>query len=162
MERYFDWLMAIVGGPGEYKDVIDVLWSTEYWSDIPNDENRANDGLELRYFYEEETGFECEKNGACTVLEMMIALANRMENAFFYDPKVGNRTNLWFWEMFYNAGFANFGKNGQKKWPFAHFLQKFLARKSGTFFFEIDKKPENWAKIEVWKQVCAHVSAIFE
>lgn len=155
---YFQWLMDIIGGPREYEDVIIELWETEYLSDIPHDENRASDGIELRYHFEVETGKKCEKTGPCTVLEMMIGLANRMENAFMYDPKVGNRTGQWFWEMFFNAGLEKLVGRGQKKWASAHFC----GGKSGRLdLFKMTKKPENWDKMEVWEQLCRYISRKF-
>lgn len=159
---YFNWLMDIIGGPGEYEDFIKLLYNTEYYSNIPNDQNRAVDGLELRYYYEKETGLLCEKTGPCSVLEMMIKLAMRTENGFLFDQKVGNRTNLWFWEMFSNAGFDKIAKNGQKKWANAHFLDKFLARETGTYFFKMAKSPENFGEMEVWEQLCRYISEKFE
>ena len=155
---YFRWLMSIIGGPREYEDVIIELWETEYYSDIPNDENRAADGIELRYHFEVETGKKCEKTGPCTVLEMMIGLANRTENAFMYDPKVGNRTGQWFWEMFFNAKMDFLIGRGQKKLG----KSPVLLDKSGRFdLFNMPKKPENWDEMEVWEQLCRYISRKF-
>lgn len=159
---YFNWLMGIIGGPGEYKNAIELLWRTEYYSNIPNDQNRAVDGLKLRYYYEQETGKKCEKIGPCSVLEMMIRLAMRTESGFLFDQKVGNRTNLWFWDMFFSAGFEKINESGQKKWANAHFLDKFLARETGTFFFKMAKSPENFGQMEVWEQLCRYISEKFD
>ena len=106
--EYYDWLMDIIKGPDRYSRVLKDLWDIEFYSIVPNDDNRAADGVELRYYFEDYTGEHCDKRGACTVLEMMIGLAMRMEDDFLYDVTYGDRTYQWFWDMFYCLGLSEF------------------------------------------------------
>lgn len=46
----------------------------------------------------------CLDNRPCSVLEMMVALAIKIEEQIMDDPDIGNRTGLWFWKMIENLG----------------------------------------------------------
>lgn len=159
---YYNWLMDIIGGPGDYSLVLNYLYHEEYSSPISMDENRAEDGLEMRYYYEVDTGKICDKTGPCTVLEMMIGLAYRVENDFLYDPKVGNRVGKWFWDMFFNANLENLYVSGQKKWANGHFYGAKVDRHGRLELFKMAQKPPNWDDFEVWKQLCRYISWKFE
>lgn len=72
------------------------------------DENRAHDGISLRERFRYERGYS-EKDvevlsGGCSVLEMMVGLAVRVEETIMTDPDQGNRTDIWFWTMIENMG----------------------------------------------------------
>lgn len=73
---------------------------------IPNDDNRGFDGLELRssWWSENAPGLGEPKADWCSMLEMMVALAMRMEDEILYDPRKGDRTDQWFWMMMGNVG----------------------------------------------------------
>lgn len=105
-KEYFDWLCRFVKGKnkskyGSYDKLLIFLHKTDFeWTlTIPMDANRAEDGKELRRRFGMEIG---EK--PCSVLEMMIALADRCEKQIMYDPDVGDRTGQWFWGMIVNLG----------------------------------------------------------
>ena len=79
-KRYFDYLVHLVDGISEmpeasYTMLLKILYSRPFVSIIPNDDNRAIDGLELRKDFQ---GVIEEYNASCSVLEMLIALAKRM------------------------------------------------------------------------------------
>lgn len=71
------------------------------------DENRAVDGVDLRYTYAEHV---CEMNAPsgpeddlpCTMLEMLVALAMRCNDWILCD--VENRYGYWFWKFIENLG----------------------------------------------------------
>jgi hypothetical protein len=74
---------------------------------VPHDENRAADGIALRYRYCSNYGYEdldYYLDGPCSVLEMMVALAIRCEETIMDDPDIGDRTGQWFWGMLVNMG----------------------------------------------------------
>ena len=43
-------------------------------------------------------------DGPCSVLEMLVAFAIRIENEIMWHPEGGNRTAFWFWTMVWNTG----------------------------------------------------------
>lgn len=111
---YLGWLISEIHGE-EYTFLLKKLSEIDfYWSDrIPIDENRAKDGLALRDEYDilaVSEGWEDRKSGysdedrvekPCSVLEMMIAMAQRIENDTMSDG-IMDRSVEWFWVMIGN------------------------------------------------------------
>lgn len=156
--EYYEWLMAIIDGPGRYSRVLDLLWHIEFYSIIPNDDNRAADGAELRYYYEDATGYICEKGGACTVLEMIIGLALRIENDFLYDEEFGDRTDIWFWDMFYCLGLGDYDDQNFEEAPVREIIEDFLDRRiddKGRIrtLFPVIGSGQKWSELEIWWQL---------
>lgn len=103
---YYDWLLNIINyDDTEYDISLTTLFNIEFSWDVANDDNRAEDGIVLRSTFMSEEGWNtspCEDLG-CSILEMMIALAIRIEDDIMWDGE-NNRTDKWFWEMFRNLG----------------------------------------------------------
>jgi len=88
------------------------LHSKEFLFYIPNDDNRAEDGKQLR---EEFLNYNCEEcTGAveawmglgCSFLEMVIAVSRR---ASFESPSNGSNTpGDWFWRIMSNLGLEKY------------------------------------------------------
>lgn len=116
IREYQDWLLDLVShGYCPYSKLLTMLHFTTFKWTVPRDENRAADGVSLRtrfifdrmYDYDSESVYSA-LDGPCSMLEMMIALAMRIEDNIMDDPQIGDRTAQWFWEMV-----ANMGLNGQ-------------------------------------------------
>lgn len=154
---YYGWLMDIVDGPWKYSRVITELWNTDFYSKIPMDDNRAEDGINLRKHYENMSGQKCEKGGKCSVLEMMIGLAKRIEDEYTYDFELGDQTSNWFWEMFYNLGLGEFDDFSYNSGQVGQILANFLARnygKSGqNCLFPTKNRRKDLEEIEIWWQM---------
>lgn len=87
------------------------LHNIEFTYVMPQDRNRAEDGLDLRYKFAVSQGYKSSADlvvnylgGSCSVLEMMVALAIYCEESLMDDPRLGDRTGQWFWEMITNLG----------------------------------------------------------
>lgn len=110
---YFDWLYDMMC-EGRYAKEISFrklfvqLHQTEFIYLIERDENRAFDGIDLRYRFALDCGYmdiyEEYLDGPCSVLEMLVALALICEEHIMDDPLMGNRTAQWFWRMIVNLG----------------------------------------------------------
>ena len=110
-EEYFKWLCDFVFDAQHmarglsYNKMFSFLFDTPFRWTMPMDENRAADGIELRYRYGRETRMpepiiaSCLDDRECSMLEMMVALALRMETQIMDNPDVGNRVGQWFWDM---------------------------------------------------------------
>lgn len=110
IKMYLDWLIAQVDHDDKafgYDYLFDYLFNTDFvWlANVPLDENRAADGLELRGYFAKSIGLE---DGArfinllsqkqCSVLEMLVAFADRLTNLFELDRYE------FFWMFIDNLG----------------------------------------------------------
>ena len=110
-KEYFEWLYNLVyrrtrKRHSSYKELLWFLHNTEFIFTIQRDSNRAADGVDLRYRFARELGYDVSKclSGPCNVLEMLVALAIQCEDHIMYDPDAGDRTGKWFWDMIANLG----------------------------------------------------------
>lgn len=104
---YFDWLCSKVYEPVNGKDTYSKLLKRLYDTEFvyrPFDDDRAKDGIALRYSYRDQTGKNSGIIGECNLLEMMVALVDRYENSTMANVAMGNRTGQWFWGMIASLG----------------------------------------------------------
>lgn len=117
---YFEWMYRLVcddryqdSGRGTYRKIIGLLFDEPYrYFDKPlHDEERAYDGLDLRYRFAYENGIPQSFVASqlditpCSMLEMMIGVAYRCES-IAADISEGDRVGQWFWEMLGSLGLA--------------------------------------------------------
>lgn len=115
-ELYLEWLYEQVAVPDFHdKDLtwwklLKILYRKEFFWDevhIPNDENRAADGIALRGKFLMRNDISSADpewlEMGCSVLEMMIALAQRIE--FKVDS---GQAYFWFWTMIGNVGLIGY------------------------------------------------------
>ena len=84
LNDYFDWLyFMVVGDPvnNHYRRLLEMLHTMEFKYFVDYDENRASDGVNLRWYYVDDGGDDhiLRWKEPCTVLEMLIALALNMD-----------------------------------------------------------------------------------
>lgn len=112
---YFAWLYDVVCSKKlptiSYRKLLMYLHDTEFVYEVPRDRNRAADGEALRYRFalmqphEDLQGFVMDcLDAPCSVLELMIGLALRCEEQVMDNPKYGDRSAQWFWNMIVNMG----------------------------------------------------------
>lgn len=115
-ELYFKWLVdKVLCGTFvrtlSFGKLLSRLHDIPFRYSIQRDENRAKDGVDLRYRFVWENGYpkdaEYELDGPCSVLEMMVALAIRCEETIMDDPSIGNRTSQWFRTMVVSLGLGS-------------------------------------------------------
>lgn len=114
-ERYFEWLYQLVSGNkyfsnSSYKKLLKHLHSIDFYWEFPMDSNRAEDGINMRYIFSIENDLDNRMVASyldvrpCSVLEMIIGLAYRIETQIMSDEEYGDRTFCWFWGMIINLG----------------------------------------------------------
>ena len=102
INEYREWLWTLVGEPSpRYSQLFSIGWHTDFIYYIPNDQNRAQDGIALRGYFETETSIRLPDLGECKMIEFLIALSRRM-NDILYDFRDPNRTADYFWELIDN------------------------------------------------------------
>lgn len=174
VNEYFEWMFELVSdkdyiGKSSYRKLLMYLHSTAFrhLSFVPNDNNRAEDGKNLRDRFAYEQGyvnvFEY-LDGPCSVLEMMIALAIKCEEHIMNDPDIGNRTAKWFWDMIRSMGLYSMNDKAYSKAYTTKIVSDFLNReyrydgKGGLF--TITDCPYDMRDVEIWYQMCWYLNTI--
>lgn len=173
---YFNWLDSLVSigryrKPFSYQKLLMLLHDTEFVYICDLDKNRAADGISLRYQfagvcteYDEDEILQCLDDAPCSVLEMMIALAKRCENTIMDDPKIGNRTQQWFWTMITNLGLGDMYDSRFDRRYVKKVVDKFLNREYSPDgdggLFRIRNCDEDLRTVEIWTQLCWYLDSI--
>ena len=113
-DEYFEWLCELIDSKRfskrvSYRKLLMHLHAIEFTWFIQRDENRADDGIQLRRRFamvRDDLSLQRYLQGPCSVLEMMVALALRCEEWIMDDAQMGNRTGQWFWGMIHNLGLS--------------------------------------------------------
>lgn len=162
--EYFKTLSDLVlcdHGDFTYDLLIKELYVKNFYAIIERDKNRIYDGLNLREKYMGDDADYIE--GECSVLEMMIALAQRIDNIMF-DPDMGDGTARWFWEMIENLGLENFPDEDFSTKAVDHIIDTFVDRKydanghGGLFPLEYPDSRIDQRDIEIWYQMQAYLN----
>lgn len=170
--EYFEWLCTLITNQNinksSYRKLLAYLHTTPFRYVIPRDENRAEDGMELRYrFAYEGTEVPCADSyldGPCSVLEMMVALTLKCEETIMDDPSVGDRTRQWFWNMITNLGLGTMSDDNYDKRYVIEVVNRFLDRdyepngRGGLFF--IRNTDTDLRGVEIWHQLCWYLDSI--
>lgn len=175
-DEYFDWLYNLVcerrfSSKISYRKLLMCLHDIEFRYTIPRDQNRAEDGADLRYRfalrlepYEDVSEVLDILGGPCSVLEMMVALAIRCEESIMDDPNYGDRTAQWFWNMIVNLGLGNMTDERFDRWTIEHIINRFLDRDYEPDgiggLFVIRDCDRDLRKVEIWAQLCWYLDSI--
>lgn len=169
-QDYFDWLYGIVCNDRfsediSYRKLLEHLHEVEFIFFVPKDDNRASDGINLRYrygYYNDKDGIEDYILGPCSVLEMMLALAIRCEETIMTNTKLGDRTGQWFWGMINNLGLGSMHDQNYDCEYVDQCINRFLYREYDADgrggLFTIRNCNYDLRKIEIWSQLMRYIS----
>ncbi len=173
---YFEWLVELVCGERyseatSYRRLLQTLHSIEFTYFVPNDQNRAADGEDLRYrYFLTKCDPECEElileslYGPCSVLEMMIALSLRCEENIMDDPSVGDRSAQWFWNMIDNLGLKMQTDSNFNEIKIISAISRLVNREydhdGRGGLFTVNNCPVDMRKIEIWSQMWRFIDTI--
>lgn len=168
---YFEWMYDIVcrdrfSDKISYRELFTFLHDCEFVYFVPYDENRAGDGIALRYRYcvaHDCEDMECYLDGPCSVLEMMLGLAIRCET-IMDDPTKGDRTGQWFWGMIVSLGLGSMSDGNFNEWLVNDVITRFLNRDydadgSGGLF-TVKGFDRDMRTMEIWYQLLAYLNDI--
>lgn len=172
---YFAWMCDLVHDDiaaehGEYTRLMQVLHEIDFMYLIPMDGDRAADGCDLRYRYAYENGVDGRivagylDTRPCSVLEMMVALANRCEESIMDDPDIGDRTGHWFWVMIDTLGLFgmtddNFDESFVRR-TVRRFLDRQYDRDGSGGLFQVPDTHEDMRQVTIWYQMCYYLNTI--
>lgn len=163
---YFNWLCAKVmrvdGNPAPsntFWNLLRELHNTEYVWTLVGDDNRAEDGLDLRREFL-ITG-DIPDNQAwrlmpCSLLEMLIAFARRAE--FQTDDPV----HEWFWEFIDNLGLKEYTdavpvEDGEIGEVLYNLVWRRYDQSGHGGLFPLDEPREDQRETEIWYQFCNYL-----
>ena len=161
---YFAWLTGIARGwcfeHGSYDQLIHILQLTPFYSPIPMDKNRIEDGINLRARYSNSIS----KDEPASVLEVMMALAYRCEEEFMADPDYGDREGEWFFGMIQSLGLDGMTDDRFNLVYTMSILDIFLKRQfkpngEGSLF-TVKNSSQDFRKTEIWYQMCWYLDEI--
>lgn len=168
-DRYFDWLCGIIFDP-RYGKLLAYLHSVDFTYIIPMDGNRAEDGIEMRYRFAYDQGYDYRMIASyiddrpCSVLEMLIALAVRCEEHITYDPDEGDRTGKWFWDMIESLGLLPMTDRRFDQGQIDYILNRFLNRdyepNGEGGLFTVKHNDRDMREIEIYYQMYAYLEDI--
>ena len=114
-QEYFEWMYHLVCGDKKYnklsyRKLLEYLDSVDFIPIMDMDDNRRIDGIDFRYQFGYVNGYsdklihDLVDTRNCSVLEMMVALAFRVEEQITSNYLYGDRTSQWFWIMITSLG----------------------------------------------------------
>lgn len=164
-ELYFNWLCAKVI-PVElppsttiYRDLLRILYKTEFVWSIPGDRNREADGVELRLDFLNEVRVRDNHEwhfAPCSVLEVFIAFAKRA----LFQTEIPVKE--WFWIFMDNLELGEYRHLSKDNLiDIEHRLQTFLYRQYSENgqggMFPMRWPREDQRKVEIWYQFCQYL-----
>lgn len=174
-QRYFNWIYELVCGQDSYnrlsyKKLLTCLFNIEFTYSIYMDKNRAEDGIEFRYHFGNLKGYSDRiiskyiDDKPCSVLEMIVALAFRVENEIMDDSTYGNRTGQWFWNMIVSLGLGSMSDSRYNKREVDRILDIFLNRtyeaNGRGGLFTIEDCPYDLRAVDIWYQMMWYLNTI--
>ena len=171
-DEYFEFLLELIDAKRfsrqvSYRKLLMRLHDTEFTWFVPYDDNRADDGIQLRRRFallRDDISLSSYISGPCSVLEMMVALAVRCEETIMDDALMGNRTGQWFWGMIHNLGLSPMSDSKFDKRTVDKIIQCFLNReyepngKGGLF--TVKKYERDMRTVEIWCQLNWYLDSI--
>jgi hypothetical protein len=127
------------------------------------DDNRAFDGMDLRYRFACKTGYSQAMvahyldDRQCSVLEMMVALVNRCEEEIMDDPDLGDRKKEWFLSMIKSLGLKQMTDSrfnpGYVDRVITRFLNRDYAPNGEGGLFTVNDSRCDMRRAEIWHQM---------
>lgn len=154
---YYLWLDSLVND-GNHNELIRYLYSQPYRWQFTLDENRAAGGINLRRKFAFENGIELQDIGLgpCSILEMLIALADRMTEILTMDIWD------WFWDLINNLGLSRFDDTHFDEAGVSYILSVWLDRgydSSGVgSLFPLNEYEGDCRNLDVWSQMNIWIS----
>lgn len=173
-DDYFSWLYSLVSSKRlSYKKLCMELHKKAFRWSVRNDDNRCDDGIELRNEFVElhhldESHIEVQYflKGACTTLEVLVALARRINDLQFDLNRQEDQTPRWFQEMLTNLGLWEY----DDRWEFTpiseskvdEILEVLMDRTydiygNGSLFPLKKRHTKDMSTVEIWYQLMLYL-----
>jgi hypothetical protein len=166
---YFHWLTSQIelptDNPYTYNELFTRMYETEFVWHIPHDDDRVQDGLNLRSQFMHETrqskSLDSIIHRGASVLEVLIALSKRV--AF----TAGGAAEIWAWQLIENLKlnrasdpFSRTKVNRVEGILEALIWRTYRRNGEGGFFPVSDGVKQDQTKIDIWNQMNIYVNEI--
>lgn len=165
-ELYFTWLCNLVSDTRirnrnrTYLGLLKQLYTKEFVWVVARDDNRIEDGKDLRYEFVDQSDLGDVDPGwihlGCSMFELLIGLSRRLSFELDGEPRE------WFWELIENIGLIKYNDNRPLPTDeIEEILDRVIWRtyepsgKGGLFPLKYPE--EDQTKIELWYQLSAYV-----
>lgn len=180
-KEYIDYMYSLVCNNPlysrySYKKLFNLLHSIEFTyfnNDEIYDYPRAHDGEDFRFrYFGPDAGYdndhinEALNDKPCSVLEMMIALARRIEEQIMSNTNYGDRISQWFWYMISSLGLNHMTDLEYNENEARMIIDRFLKREymsngEGGLFI-VKNPPRDLRNVDIWAQACWFLNDIEE
>lgn len=172
-ERYFKWLYRQVASSRitdpqrSYWSLLRIMHATEFTWYIHNDDNRAEDGKELRaefYNAQHDSHDILWDQLGCSFLEMMIGLARRL------SFNGGGAPADWFWHLVDNLGLSdcndyNMERRGNAvlysvrvEEALERVIDRNYDRNGDGGLFPLRRPGRSQTRVEIWEQMHSYLN----
>lgn len=162
-DLYLEWLYDQVivrtrsGKGASYWKLLRQMYQTEFTWFVPNDGNRAEDGKDLRREWLDSIDRDASPQWldlGCSFLEMLVALARRMEFEADETP------HHWFWKLLENMGLESYHDGIGYSPGFVRRRMTIVMKRLYDFagnggLFPLKNPVEDQRKVELWYQMSA-------
>lgn len=148
--------------PGQtYRLVAHTLYNRDFYSAVPGDDNRIEDALALRQEFRDIAGLpSSELDFPPSCLEVLLALAKRIENDIMGDESEIDRTQEWFFMILTNLGLDkywdeaySFAADYEMKEILEHFLDRKYGKDGKYCAFPCEIRSKKLEDVELWFQM---------
>lgn len=141
----------------KFMRLLTLLDEIDFKPVVMMDKNRVSDAFLMRMRNGGEARGDSSEDLRCTVFEMMVSLADRIENSIMHDDKYGNRTAIWFWSMLESMGLDEMTDNYFDYDKVVESVRVMMSREyekdgSGGGMFVLKMPREDLRKTEIWYQ----------
>jgi len=164
-DQYMSWCYGQVAdakirkGSKTYWKLLRQMYTTEFQYFVPNDENRAEDGKELRVEWAHEKGIVPDEEWLhlpCSFLEMLIALARRMAFQAEETPE------FWFWHLIKNLDFEGYHDRSNYSRNFVQRRMRVVNERMYDWMgngglFPLRNPSKDQRQVELWYQMCEYI-----
>ena len=149
-DNYFNFLKTQVEINDAFDDILYPMYKTPLIAYVPRDDSRVSDGLALRRRYKGPIDIL-----ECSVLEVVIALAIRMENEYIGDPSI-NQIKSTFIRLIDNLGLIKNKNNIYERLNM--FVKRAYAPNGVGGLFPLKRTLRDQRDVDLWGQMNEWIS----
>jgi hypothetical protein len=151
----------------DYSVLLDILHEIKFFSLVPNDHNRGEDGKQLRQIFTDSVGGNpsfYRDLGDCTVLEMLLGLSERLVFETI-DSEWEKTRSEWFFILLENLCVEQYDNNYLRPdrlvLKVEERIHTFLDRRYDDHgvggLFPLKNPRQDQRKVEIWYQMSAYI-----